>query len=427
MTTQISNSIFISNTFCHQHAFFVKKNLQGCSCIQLKKFDLIHALWQLFGLVKENPKILGIVEYFKACLKIDEFSLENIKEALREELKRIDFKSHYINLVKENDTLEYNYHTLALKIKKNIQFLLKNYFNCNPKEIHHFQNVLDTSQKKNFLKITPFSIQSSEITYKSGKKETVLIENNTAHKVTILCDQNKNPTLLIDGKFALVKNEITFENSPNSIACHPKFSSSLISFGEKVKQIKISKSKNEKERFTFSFRYSHDKDDFYDRNAYLPGNSQDTPNFQPFHPQTLTLKQANQKRTTLSSKMRHIKNSPFYKLNPKLIGHKKFLEQIDHLKFTPQHVVIPVPSGKTFAFLFYDPKIAYRVPSGRPSCQKFPHIIYLNNHRCFFSDNDACYAVYSSRDANGKKMMLLSSCDVDKEDSYSKKPTVVLF
>ncbi len=87
----MANSIFLSTelsnlNFQADYALRSSKDENGRTFIELKKFDFKNALLNLICLGNNDPQTLGLIEYFKAWLKISEFAIPTIKKTIKTEL-----------------------------------------------------------------------------------------------------------------------------------------------------------------------------------------------------------------------------------------------------------------------------------------------------------------------------------------------------
>ena len=78
------------------------QDTSGRVFLQLKKFDLKNTLLNIIGLGEKNPQLLGIFEYIRACLKIYDFSVLNIRKTTKNVLDHLQPQDLHSPLLKKN-------------------------------------------------------------------------------------------------------------------------------------------------------------------------------------------------------------------------------------------------------------------------------------------------------------------------------------
>ena len=287
----------------------------------------------------------------------------------------------------------------------------------------------------------PMIQAKGQIIYPTGQSTKISLGNHTPYPISVKPFWNIMDgdylQLFIKGRFVLVKEEICFESAdPNSpLSAYSYRHTGGLGLSNEVEAIQVvplGKKNDTSESFQVLIRYQGDPKT-YKRQGYIslksssnaPKSSKPptTPNFPPFHPKPLTIEEATQ-RWELISKQINDSNKP--QIKPHWESHRKFLAQLPHPhpSFPPIPQVFTCPSGARLFILCYDSDIKVIQSQKAGNNPNYPNVFTINGIPYDYSNDDCCIAIYKSRDARGKEVIVSSWCDVDLENSYSTRPNV---
>ena len=103
----MTTSVLFSNNFNHinygsEWILSAGKTPCGREVLYLKKFDILNTFLNSIGLGKKDPEVLGLIEYFKAWMRLGNFSVSKIAEATKKELSALHTKDFDRFLLKKN-------------------------------------------------------------------------------------------------------------------------------------------------------------------------------------------------------------------------------------------------------------------------------------------------------------------------------------